>query len=129
MHYNKEWRDYVMIKRNVKFTDFNGVEKEDILYFNLNEPELMRFQSGVKGGMDKFIEEVVANGDQGKIFNLFEEVVLMAYGEKSADGSRFVKNEEIKENFKNSAAYAKLFMELIQDPDEATKFINGVCNR
>ena len=59
--------------------------------------------------------------------DLFEDFVLGAYGEKSADGESFVKSDEIREKFKNHPAYDALFMELIAGGDKAmADFFNAV---
>ena len=50
----------------------------------------------------------------------------MAYGVKSDDGKRFIKNERLREEFASSEAYSVLFMEIVTDADAAAKFINAV---
>jgi hypothetical protein len=52
--------------------------------------------------------------------------VLKAYGVKSADGRQFIKNDEVRDAFKQTEAYSIIFMELATDADAAAKFINGI---
>ena len=45
-----------MIKKTIKYVDFNGVERTEDHYFNLTKAEITEMQLGVKGGLDKYIE-------------------------------------------------------------------------
>ena len=60
------------------------------------------------------------------IVGIFKDLILKAYGEKSVDGRRFIKNDEIRQAFAQTEAYSKLFMELATNADEAVKFVNGL---
>lgn len=51
------------------------------------------------------------------------------YGEKSPDGKRFVKNQEIRDAFAQTNAYSDLFMELATDAKAAAAFVNGVIQQ
>jgi hypothetical protein len=57
---------------------------------------------------------------------IFKDLILRAYGEKSADGKRFMKSKELSEAFAQTEAYSILFMELATDADAAAKFVNGI---
>jgi hypothetical protein len=59
----------------------------------------------------------------------FKKIVLLSYGEKTPDGKRFVKNDEIREAFSQTAAYDTLFMELATDDKAAADFIKGIMPR
>ena len=48
------------------------------------------------------------------------------YGEKSPDGKRFIKNQELRDAFAQTEAYSDLFMELATDAEAAARFINGI---
>ena len=51
---------------------------------------------------------------------------MKSYGEKSADGKRFIKTPEIAEAFSQTEAYSVLFMELATNADSAAAFVNGI---
>jgi len=72
------------------------------------------------------IEKIVAAKNGAEIIKLFKETILKAYGEKSADGKRFIKSKELSEAFSQTEAYSQLFMELATDADAAAKFINAI---
>ena len=72
------------------------------------------------------INKVVAAQDAPSIIKIFKDLVLKAYGEKSADGKRFIKSKEISEAFSQTEAYSIIFMKLATDADAAAKFVNGI---
>ena len=72
------------------------------------------------------INRITAAKDGKQIIALFKDIVLRAYGEKSADGRRFVKNQEIRDAFAQTQAYSDLFMELATDAKKAAEFVNGI---
>ncbi len=118
-----------MIKKTIKYTDFNGKENEETLYFNLSQTELTKMELGTQGGMSNYIKEAVESGDNGKILELFTKMLLESYGQKSEDGKRFVKSPKMKEEFAQSAAFDALFMEFIQHPETAEAFAKGITNQ
>ena len=114
-----------MIKKTVTYVDYNGVERTEDFYFNLSKAEVAEMELSVEGGFSKMLEEIVASKDNVKIVNLFKQMVLKAYGEKSADGRRFMKSEEISKAFSETEAYSEIFMELALNSDQAAAFVNG----
>ena len=72
------------------------------------------------------IQRIVDAQDGPAIIKVFKDLVLKAYGQKSADGKRFVKNQEIRDEFEQSEAYSVMFMKLATDADYAAKFVNGI---
>ena len=115
-----------MLKKTITYIDYNGVERTEDFYFNLTKAELMEMEIGTTGGMADMIKRIIDAKDAPAIIKIFKELVLKAYGEKSADGKRFVKSEEISNGFAQTEAYSQLFMELATDPDAAAKFIEGI---
>ena len=115
-----------MLKKTITYTDYNGVERTEDFYFNLTKAELMEMEIGTTGGMADMIKRIIDAKDAPAIIKIFKELVLKAYGEKSADGKRFVKSEEISNGFAQTEAYSQLFMELSTDADAASKFVNGI---
>jgi hypothetical protein len=78
------------------------------------------------GGLAEMINKIVAAQDAPAIVKIFKELVLKAYGQKSADGRRFIKSKELADEFAQTEAYSQLFMELATDADAASKFVNGI---
>lgn len=115
-----------MLKKTIKYTDYNGVEREEDFYFNLTKAEIMEMEMSKSGGLAETIQRIVAAQDAPAIIQIFKELVLKAYGIKSPDGKRFIKSDEIRAEFEQTEAYSDLFMELATDADAAAKFINSV---
>ena len=119
-----------MLKKNIKYTDYNGVEREETFLFNLSKAELMEMEMGTTGGLAEKIQQIVEAQDAPAIIQIFKYIILKAYGEKSADGKRFVKVNDagvpLSIGFSQTEAYSQLFMELATNSDEAAKFITAI---
>lgn len=115
-----------MLKKTIKYTDYNSVERKEDFYFNLSKAEVAEMELSVEGGLVQMIEKIVAEDDGPKIIALFKDMILKAYGEKSPDGKRFIKNEELRIGFSQTEAYSNLFMEIATDADAAAAFVNGI---
>lgn len=115
-----------MLKKTITYNDFNGVERTEDFYFNLTKAELMEMEMSTTGGLAEMISRIVAAQDAPSIIKIFKDLVLKAYGEKSLDGKRFVKSDELSTAFSQTEAYSILFMELATDADAASAFVNGI---
>lgn len=115
-----------MIKKTTTYTDYNGIERTEDFYFNLTKAEIMEMEMGTTGGLAEMIQKIIAAKDAPAIIKIFKDLVLKAYGEKSPDGRRFIKNEELRTSFEQTEAYSQIFMELATDADAAADFVNGV---
>lgn len=115
-----------MLKETITYPDYNEVERTEDFYFNLTEAEIMEMELGTAGGLAEMIQRIVASNDTPAILKIFKELVLKAYGVKSADGKRFIKNDEIRDEFVQTNAYSQLFVKLATDADAAAKFVNGI---
>lgn len=115
-----------MLKKTITYTDYNDNERTEDFYFNLSKAELTEMELSTAGGLAEMIQRIVSTQDAPKIVKVFKDLVLAAYGEKSADGKRFIKTEELREAFSQTEAYSELFMELATDADAAAAFVNGI---
>lgn len=115
-----------MLKKTITYNDYNGTERTEDFYFNLSQAEVMEMEMSTTGGLAEMIKNVVAKQDAPSIIKIFKDLILKAYGEKSADGKRFVKSEEISTAFSQTEAYSILFTELATDDKAAANFVNGI---
>lgn len=115
-----------MLKKTIKYTDYDGNKREEDFYFNLNKAEVTEMELSKQGGLSEYIKRIVAAQDAPSLIELFKELICKSYGEKSLDGKRFVKSKELTEEFTQTEAYAELFVELASNAEEATKFVNGI---
>lgn len=119
-----------MLKKTIKYTDFNDVERTEDFYFNLSKAELTEMQLSENGGLAELIKSIVNTGDSAAIMDIFKKIILKAYGIKSVDGKRFIKTNEngqpLSTEFEQTEAYSVLFMELASDAGAAANFIKGI---
>lgn len=115
-----------MLKKTITYIDYNGVQRTEDHYFNLSKAEIMEMEMSTTGGLAEMIQKIVAAQDSPAIIKIFKELILKAYGEKSPDGKRFIKSEEISTAFSQTEAYSQLFMELATNSDAAAEFVNGI---
>lgn len=115
-----------MLKKEITYEDFNGDFVTETFYFNLTRAEVIRMEASVEGGLEAALKRIVASNNSKEILAQFEQIVLLAYGVKSDDGKRFMKSDQIREDFLNSAAYDSLFMELVTNETMMANFINGI---
>lgn len=119
-----------MLQKTIKYKDYNGNERSKTFYFNLNKAELAEMQLTTKGGLDEMIQRIINTQDVPKLIEIFKDIILKSYGEKSADGEMFIKKDEnghkLADRFAQTEAYSELFMELSTDSTEAAAFINGI---
>ena len=115
-----------MFKKTMTYTDWNGVERTEDIYFNLSKAELLEMQLTTEGGVDNMIQRIVRAKDTVALVKLYKELILKAYGRKSADGRRFEKSEEISRAFTETPMYSDLYMELSTNDEAATEFITGI---
>ncbi|MBR3720628.1 MAG: hypothetical protein IKN09_02690 [Clostridia bacterium] len=115
-----------MLKEKIKYVDYNGLEREEDFYFNLNKVELVELQLNTPGGFDKKLSEAIEKQDIPSIVSIVKDLVIKSYGVKSEDGKRFIKSKDLTDSFVQSEAYNTLFMKIVSDADYATKFINSI---
>lgn len=116
----------IMLKKTITFTDYNDVEQTEDFYFNLSKAELTEMELSTKGGLVKMIEEIVEAEDNKEIVAIFKDLIIKSVGVKSRDGRRFVKNDEVRDDFLQTEAYSVLFIELASDAKAAAAFVNGI---
>lgn len=117
-----------MLKKEIYYKDFNGDDRVETVYFHLAPHELIELEvsKDTEGGFSKFLEDIVNANNRSEIIKAFKEIILMAYGEKSADGRHFTKSDEMREKFYQSRAFAELFLDLSSDAETGAKFVNAL---
>ena len=115
-----------MLKKQITYTDFNGDTVTEDFYFHLSKADLIELEMSHNGGLSAAMQRIVAAEDTKSILEEFKNIILLSYGQRSLDGKRFIKNDQLREEFKSSEAYSTLFMELVTETDSAVKFMNGI---
>lgn len=115
-----------MLKKTITYTDYNGLKRTEDYYFNLTESELSEMEVDVDGGMSNKLKQIVDANDGKQIMQNFKFFIKKAYGEKSDDGRKFMKDEKLSEEFMMTAAYDVLFHELVTNPEAGVDFVKGI---
>lgn len=123
-----------MVKKTIKFTDYNGEVQTEEYYFNLSKAELIEMSVSEKGGFEAYVNMLVQEKDLKKIYELFKEIVLMSYGRKSPDGKAFIKRKmvdgqmiRLRDEFEQTEAFDELMVELLSGGnDSMAAFINSL---
>lgn len=116
-----------MYCKRITFTDYDGNERTEDFRFNLNRAEALEWNLGSEGGLAAYIRKIIDTQDFPRLVELFKKIILKAYGEKSLDGRRFIKSEELSREFSQTEAYVNLYMELATNHAAAAEFVNGIC--
>lgn len=114
-----------MYTTSITYENAFGENVTEELNFNLTKAEILKLQVSVNGGFDKYMNDILASQDPAKVLNLFETMIKLSYGKRTAEG-KFVKDEEEAKAFLTSEAYSALFMELLTDENKQQAFFLGI---
>lgn len=116
-----------MLKKSITFEDYDGNERTEDHYFNLNKAETIKWLT-TSGDytLDKVLQRLATERNGKKVMEIFEELIRLSYGRKSLDGRKFEKSDEIWNNFYQTEAYSVLFTELVTDAKKAADFVNRI---
>ena len=115
-----------MLKKEIEYEDLFGQQKKQTYYFGFTKSELTMMQTTSSGGLENTLHNLIETNNTEKIMGFFQTIILDSYGVKSDDGSRFMKNAELKQAFFESPAYDVLFMDLLSSTDKAIEFVKGI---
>ena len=115
-----------MLKKTITYTNFADEEVTEDLFFHLSQAELIELEMSEKDGLSTALQKIIDAEDGKAIIAEFKKIILGAYGKKSDDGKRFIKNQQLREEFESSEAYSTLFMELVTNAEAAAQFVNGI---
>lgn len=117
-----------MFKHNIKYTDFNGVDRQEDFYFHLSLPEVTRIEAEFGQSLKDYAESLAGSQNPKDMIAFLERILLTSYGRKTTDGRSFHKSPELQKEFEYSQAYAELFEQLLTDPELARKFGEAVAD-
>lgn len=119
-----------MLKKAITYTDYNGDQVTENLYFNLSSVEqtrlFARYTTGGYKDLEEYAQHLMETKDNASMVSMIEDVILSSYGEKSPDGRSFIKTKAVREAFEFSIAYSVLFEELLTNEASMRAFFNGV---
>ena len=115
-----------MLERTFTYVGFDGKTYADTWGFYLSKADLIEINYGSWIGIDNLLKQLVNNKNGKEIVNIVKEVVLKAVGRPSTDGRRFVRNEEIRQEFYETDGYSQLMSELLTEPPKVIEFLTAV---
>lgn len=108
------------------YKDFNGTERKETVYFDLNQSEIIGLEIDSEKGLSEYLQEISDAKNAKEMMRFFTNILRKAYGEKSADGRRFVKSKELSDAFTQTVIYQDIYAELLTNAEFASKFINSI---
>ena len=127
-----------MFAKTINYEDFLGNKREETLYFNLTQTEIIDFATELPSGVSEAIGDpnkmdqeaaaikiVETIGSKG-VIDFLKTLLLKSYGIPSEDGRKFMKSEEISKDFSQTLAYDTILMELMSDDTAANEFVNKI---
>ena len=115
-----------MLRKQVTYENFDGETVTETLYFNLSKAEILELNSQYDGGVRGEIERAQDAGDNFAVYTFVKDFVLACYGEKSADGKRFIKSDEIRDAFQQSQAFDECLFGMLEAEDNGAQVANFI---
>ncbi len=115
-----------MFSKTFEYKGYDGNIHKETWWFNLSESELLKLELGSVGGLNGLMNRMLREEHPDQVVDIFEKIILSSVGERSADGRRFLKrNGAVAEDFRETPAYDKLFLELVSSGEALTSFLKG----
>lgn len=116
-----------MYTQTVPYTDFNDKSQSETIMFNISKAEMID-NPQVQERLEKFKEDFEGKQELDppevrKLLDFIKRLMEMGYGEKSPDGRRFVKNDAVWTDFKQSAVYDAFLLFLFTDIEQCFRFM------
>jgi hypothetical protein len=119
-----------MLKKRVKYEGFDGEIIEEDLYFNLTRMDLIELNDRYESkDMAAYMDKIVKEKNIKDLYKVLKDIVLMAYGTKSEDGKRFIKNQAVKDEFYESLAFSQLIEDFHETDTAMSDFVTGITNQ
>ena len=124
-----------MLKQLITYKNFDDVQVDKVLYFNLSKTELAEnnvdLEAELQGILDRIqqidkTKEEATTDDIRRLLELVKTFMRLSYGVRSADGERFIKSPEVWTEFTQTAAYDAFLFSLFEDQDRALAFMLGI---
>lgn len=118
-----------MLKKTVKYDDFDGEKREEDLWFHLTKAEIMAAESENSDGFISDFNRSLATGDNRGIYRNLTFLIRLAYGERDEVSGKFIKTrngQRIYKDFEVTEAYSTLIDNFLDKPDTILDFFNEV---
>lgn len=118
-----------MLSKKIKFEDLEGNMREQEFLFHLTTAEITKLQLEEEGGFMNKLKDLLNRQDVPGISKVVDRLIMLSVGERSSNGISFIKNDEIRTNFRCSDAYSALYMELMASEEAIADFLRKIIPR
>lgn len=108
------------------YKDYLDVERTEEFYFNLTKAEIVKLELSMDGGLTGMLKTLIEKQNIPKMIEVFDMLIDKSYGVRSADGRKFIKNDEVLNDFKQTEAYSNIYMRFATDSKFAADFMNNI---
>lgn len=116
-----------MLEKKLKYTNFLDEEVERTIYLHLTKTDLTEIVAEHGNVVEMMMEWGKNPEGKGKEIMAFLKLFISrAYGERSADGERFIKTPESGQEFLQTAAFDALMSELFSEEGDPIAFMVGL---
>lgn len=124
-----------MLKQLITYKNFDDVQVDKVLYFNLSKTELAENNVDLEAELQDILDRIqkidktkeeATTEDIRRLLELVKTFMRLSYGVRSADGERFIKSPEVWTEFTQTAAYDAFLFALFEDQDRALAFMLGI---
>lgn len=115
-----------MLKKTINYEDLDGNPVTEDFYFNLSKAEMAEMQFSEAGGFMALLQSAANTSNPSDVIPMFRKILAMAVGQRSLDGKRFIKSQDIIDSFLQTDAYSVMLMEILSDTNAAVEFVKGV---
>jgi hypothetical protein len=115
-----------MKQRTFTYEGFDGKMHTDTWNFYLSKADLLEINVESFVGLDALMKRLFDTQNGKEIMAIIREIILRSVGRPSQDGRRFIRNEELRQEFYQTEAYAQLLTEMFENPDKLNEFIISI---
>ena len=118
-----------MIRKTIKYQDYEGQEHTKDFYFSLNQTEFALMNNRLPGGFDSYLKRIQEDHNEEKLLDLLIMFIVEGYGIRESDDS-FIKEDDqgrkLGMRFKCTEACDNLITELLEKENNIGAFLTGM---
>lgn len=115
-----------MLTYKIKYIDLMDNEVEETVRFHFTQDEMLSFIRERRSVMAGELAKIQDDSDYLSGYAFVRDLVVRAYGERSEDGKRFIKNDEVRSNLTDSPLIDAVMETLFETEKTTQAFIDGV---
>lgn len=118
-----------MLAREFTYEDFDGKTVTETWHFHISKADILMFDADYPEGLAGVLTAMGKTQNKKDILEMFQKIIRLAVGKRSEDGRRFIKTDDISDEFFQTPAWDQLLMELLEGKMDGAEFIRGIMPR